>query len=131
MPKVVPLPYQYLCHTDRINLDARKELSASLANFVPTLQLVPEITEKFEMFRKETLGSQDPTDKKKQVASAAMDELLDSTVGLDNFVVNEFPVSNTRAGLYIYLNAAVSWPLVSCAGKHSTDDDAAYWKTYS
>lgn len=47
-------------------------------------------------------------DKKKQAADAAMDELLDSTVGLNNFVVADMPITNTRAGLYIYLNAAVS-----------------------
>ncbi|KAF4338499.1 mediator of RNA polymerase II transcription subunit 5 [Fusarium beomiforme] len=87
--------------------DVRKEMSASLASFVPTLQLVPQITDKLEQFRSEILASSDPADKKKQVANAAMDELIDSAVGLDNFVVAEIPVSNTRAGLYIYLNAAL------------------------
>lgn len=88
--------------------EARKELSASLANFVPTLQLVPQITEKLELFRTQTLAELDPVDKKKQAANAAMDELLDSTVGLENFVVSDIPIANTRAGLYVYLNAAVS-----------------------
>ncbi|TVY79123.1 Mediator of RNA polymerase II transcription subunit 5 [Fusarium oxysporum f. sp. cubense] len=87
--------------------DVRKEMSASLASFVPTLQLVPQITDKLEQFRTEILASSDPADKKKQATNAAMDELLDSAVGLDNFVVAEIPVSNTRAGLYIYLNAAL------------------------
>uniref|UniRef100_A0A0D2XC79 Mediator of RNA polymerase II transcription subunit 5 n=1 Tax=Fusarium oxysporum (strain Fo5176) TaxID=660025 RepID=A0A0D2XC79_FUSOF len=73
--------------------------------------LVPQITDKLEQFRTEILASSDPADKKKQATNAAMDELLDSAVGLDNFVVAEIPVSNTRAGLYIYLNAA----------KHSKD----------
>ncbi|EGU74803.1 hypothetical protein FOXB_14696 [Fusarium oxysporum f. sp. conglutinans Fo5176] len=82
-------------------------MSASLASFVPTLQLVPQITDKLEQFRTEILASSDPADKKKQATNAAMDELLDSAVGLDNFVVAEIPVSNTRAGLYIYLNAAL------------------------
>lgn len=76
---------------------------------MPTLQLeVPQITEKLEHFRRETLASLDPVDKKKQAADAAMDELLDSTVGLNHFVVADVPITNTRAGLYIYLNAAVS-----------------------
>lgn len=88
--------------------DVRKEMSAGLASFVPTLQLVPQITDKLEQFRTEILASSDPADKKKQATNAAMDELLDSAVGLDNFVVADIPVSNTRAGLYIYLNAAVS-----------------------
>lgn len=37
-----------------------------------------------------------------------MDELLDSTVGLESFVIPEIPISNSRAALYVYLNAAVS-----------------------
>ena len=46
-------------------------------------------------------------DKKKQAANAAMDELLDSTVGLENYVVADIPISNTRSALYIYLNSSV------------------------
>ncbi|CCT65574.1 uncharacterized protein FFUJ_02529 [Fusarium fujikuroi IMI 58289] len=69
--------------------------------------LVPQITDKLEQFRTEILACSDPADKKKQATNAAMDELLDSAVGLDNFVVADIPVSNTRAGLYIYLNAAL------------------------
>lgn len=88
--------------------DIRKELSASLASFVPTLQLVPELTEKLELFRTETLANLDPGDKKKQVTNTAMDDLLESTVGLENFAVAEIPITNTRAGLYIYLNASLS-----------------------
>jgi mediator of RNA polymerase II transcription subunit 5 len=80
-----------------------------LASFVPTLQLVPQITDRLELFRTEILhANSDAADKKKQVANAAMDELLDSTVGLNNFPVALINISNTRAGLYIYLNAAVS-----------------------
>jgi mediator of RNA polymerase II transcription subunit 5 len=88
-------------------IDTRKELSSSLASFVPTLQLVPEVTEKLELFRQD-IAAIDPEDKKKQEANAAMDDLLESTVGLENFVVPELPISNTRSGLYVYLNAAVS-----------------------
>ncbi|KAJ4250568.1 mediator complex subunit [Fusarium torreyae] len=102
-----------------ITQDVRKELSTSLASFVPTLQLVPQITEKFELFRTEILASSDPADKKKQVANAAMDDLIDSTVGLDNFVVADIPISNTRAGLYIYLNAAL-------IGRPLLDDHALF-----
>ncbi|KAG5655855.1 hypothetical protein KAF25_000775 [Fusarium avenaceum] len=88
--------------------DVRKELSTSLASFVPTLQLVPQITDRLELFRTEILhANSDAADKKKQVANAAMDELLDSTVGLNNFPVALINISNTRAGLYIYLNAAL------------------------
>ncbi|KAK7409684.1 mediator complex subunit [Neonectria punicea] len=88
--------------------DIRKELSTSLASFVPTLQLVPELIEKLELFRTDTLANLDPVDKKKKAANTAMDDLLESAVGLDNFVVADIPISNTRAGLYIYLNASLS-----------------------
>lgn len=37
-----------------------------------------------------------------------MDELLDSTVGLDGFVIPDIPITDSRAALYVYLNAAVS-----------------------
>ena len=57
-----------------------------------------------------------------------MDELLDSTVGLENFVVTPISVSNTRAGLYIYLNAAVSVPKIQYI--HYILIDQAYWTSY-
>ncbi|KAF4446383.1 hypothetical protein F53441_9951 [Fusarium austroafricanum] len=99
--------YFNFCYTCADYSDVRREMSASLASFLPTLQLVPQITDKLELFRTEILASSDPADKKKQVANAAMDELLDSTVGLESFAVTDMPISNTRAGLYIYLNAAL------------------------
>lgn len=86
----------------------RKKLSSSLGNFVQTLQPVPQIIEKLELFRTETLGRMDPKDKKKvSTTNAAMEELLDSTVGLESIVIPEVPISTTRSGLYIYLNALV------------------------
>ena len=60
------------------------------------------------MFRSQTLAKLDPLTKKQEAANAAMESLLDSTVGLDNFFVPEIPIANTRAGLYIYLHASVS-----------------------
>ena len=89
-------------------IEARKALSESLAVFVPSiLQSASQIASRLELFRTGTLASFDPVDKKKEAANAEMDDILDSTVGLENFIVPELPVSNTRAGLYIYLNAAV------------------------
>lgn len=88
--------------------EARKALSESLAVFVPSImQSASQIAGRLELFRTETLASFDPVDKKKESANAEMDDILDSTVGLENFVVPEMPIANTRAGLYIYLNAAV------------------------
>jgi mediator of RNA polymerase II transcription subunit 5 len=43
-----------------------------------------------------------------EAAEAQVYEVFDQTVGLDSFQVRELPIENTRAGLYIYLNAAVS-----------------------
>jgi mediator of RNA polymerase II transcription subunit 5 len=71
------------------------------------------------LFRTETLAELDPTDKKNQADNAAMDELLDSTVGLNSFVVPDIPISNTRSGLYIYLNA-------SLVGRPLLDDAALF-----
>lgn len=87
--------------------EARKALSESLAVFVPSILQSASIAGRLELFRTETLAAFDPIDKKKDAANTEMDDILDSTVGLDGFVVTELPISNTRAGLYIYLNAAV------------------------
>ena len=73
------------------------------------MQSASQIASRLELFRTETLASFDPVDKKKESANAEMDDILDSTVGLENFVLPEMPVANTRAGLYIYLNAAVGF----------------------
>lgn len=86
----------------------RKELSDSLGSFIQTLQPVPPFVERLEIFRTQTLAELDPIDKKKQAVNAVMDELLDSAVGLDSFVIAEIPISNSRAALYVYLNATVS-----------------------
>ncbi|KAB5563076.1 mediator complex subunit Med5 [Coniochaeta sp. 2T2.1] len=90
----------------------RKQLSDGLAKFISTLQPT-EITPQLEMFRTQTLPSLEPVDKQKEAAEAQVYEVFDQTVGLDSFQVRELPVENTRAGLYIYLNAAlVGRPLI-------------------
>ncbi|OAQ77615.1 mediator of RNA polymerase II transcription subunit 5 [Purpureocillium lilacinum] len=97
---------------------SRKELSQSLSGFIHTLEGAPGFAERLEMFRSETLAKFDPADKKKQAAAnAAMDELLENAAGLDDFVVADIPISNTRAGLYVHLNA-------SLAGRPLIDDNA-------
>lgn len=88
--------------------DARKAMSESLSSFVPSImQNASQIAARLEFFRTETLASFEPADKKKEAANAEIDDILDSTMGLDNFVIPEIPISNSRAGLYIYLNACV------------------------
>lgn len=87
---------------------ARKELSDALASFVPTIvQSAEQIAERLVHFRTETLAGFEPIDKAKAAASAEMDDFIDSAMGLDNLVVPEIMITNTRAGLYIYLNSLV------------------------
>ncbi|ELQ36809.1 mediator of RNA polymerase II transcription subunit 5 [Pyricularia oryzae Y34] len=96
---------------------ARKELSDALGNFVPTImQSAEQISQRLVQFRTETLAGFEPVDKAKAAANADMDDFLDSTMGLDSLVVPEIPISNTRAGLYIYLNSLlVGRPLMDDA----------------
>lgn len=100
--------------------DARRALSEGLAHFVPSiLQSASQIASRLELFRTETLASFEPADKKRNVANPVMDD-IESTMALDNFVVNELPIINSRAGLYIYLNAAlVGRPLIDDAALFS------------
>ncbi|PHH81203.1 hypothetical protein CDD80_38 [Ophiocordyceps camponoti-rufipedis] len=85
----------------------RRELSEALTGFMHTMQPAPGFVERLEMFRTDTLARLDPLFKKKQAdANAAMDELLEPAMRLENFVVPEIPITNSRAGLYVYLNAA-------------------------
>lgn len=64
--------------------------------------------ERLDIFRTETLDRLDPIDKKSQAAAnAAMDELLETTVGVDNFAIPDLLITNTRSALYVYLNATV------------------------
>ncbi|KAI1444652.1 Med5-domain-containing protein [Annulohypoxylon stygium] len=93
--------------------NARRALSESLANFIPSIiQSASQIATRLEQFRTETLASFEPVDKDKDTANPVMDD-LESTMALENFVVTEMPSVNSRAGLYIYLNAnLVGRPLI-------------------
>lgn len=73
------------------------------------LQSASQIAGRLEHFRTETLASFDPVEKGKDIVKSDMDELLDSTIGLDSLVVPDLQITNSRAGLYVYLNAAVSF----------------------
>ncbi|ETS80121.1 hypothetical protein PFICI_07650 [Pestalotiopsis fici W106-1] len=98
--------------------EARKALSESLSSFIPSIMQsgASQIAERLESFRTGTLASFEPLDKKNEAAKAEFDDLIDSTLGFDNLAVSELPVMNTRAGLYIYLNAAlVGRPLIDDA----------------
>ncbi|KAI7781574.1 mediator of rna polymerase ii transcription subunit 5 [Diaporthe eres] len=99
---------------------ARKALSQSLASFIPSImQTASQIAARLELFRTETLAGFEPIDKKKEADNAEMDELLDETLGLQNLSIPDLHVDRSRAGLYIYLNAAlVGRPLI---------DDASFY----
>lgn len=99
-------------------LGTRKALSQGLANFVPSLmQNDNQIAARLELFRTQTLAGFEPVDKKKQAANAEMDELLDETLGLQNIVLPHLDIARSRAGLYVYLNAAVSSRSTSCSSR--------------
>ena len=60
-----------------------------------------------ESFRTETLPSFEPAGKKNDTTNSMIDD-IESTMALDNFIVQDIANVNTRAGLYIHLNALVS-----------------------
>lgn len=95
----------------RVPKGTSKELSKTLANFVPLLlQSSPQGAARLELFRTQTLVAIEPVDKKEITANKEIDEFLDGNVelGIDSIVVADLPTMNSRAGLYIYLNSLVS-----------------------
>lgn len=73
------------------------------------MQALPHVASHLEVFRAETLGQHLPAEKKD---AAEVNNYMDSLIGLDTVQIPELPIVNSRAGLYIYLSAAVSssWP---------------------
>ncbi|KAI1753486.1 mediator of RNA polymerase II transcription subunit 5 [Xylaria castorea] len=101
--------------------DVRRVLSESLTSFIPSiLQSSSQIASRLELFRTETLASFEPVDKnKKEVSNMDIDD-LESSMALDSIVIPDIPISNSRAGLYIYLNASlVGRPLIDDAALFS------------
>ncbi|KAI1104909.1 Med5-domain-containing protein [Jackrogersella minutella] len=95
----------------------RKAMSECLTGFIPSImQGASQIATRLEQFRTETLASFEPVDHNKDATNAVIDD-IESSMALDNFVVSELPNANSRAGLYIYLNAAlVGRPVIDDAG---------------
>ena len=81
------------------------------------MQTPSEVTNRLELFRSQTLTNFEPVDKK-DTAVSAIDSYMDNLIGLENFQVPEMPSINSRAGMYIYLNAAVRHPLPSTPTPH-------------
>ncbi|KAI5917313.1 mediator complex subunit Med5 [Camillea tinctor] len=97
----------------------RRMLSESIASFVPSiLQNSSQIASRLELFRTETLASFEPAGKKKEAMNPEIDD-IESSMALDNIAIPELPVTNSRAGLYIYLNAAL-------IGRPLIDDDVLF-----
>ncbi|KAI1814973.1 mediator complex subunit Med5 [Poronia punctata] len=99
----------------------RRGLSESLASFIPSiLQSSSQIASRLELFRTETLAAFEPVEKiKKEVTNMGIDD-LESSMALDSIVIPELPIANSRAGLYIYLNASlVGRPLIDDAALFS------------
>lgn len=96
-------------------LEIRKQLSTSLEAFLPTiLPSSAEVASRLELFRTQTLAGFDPADsKEKDQVEADMNGLLD-LMGSENLQIPDIPSINTRAGLYIYLNAAVCSNFLKC-----------------
>jgi mediator of RNA polymerase II transcription subunit 5 len=97
--------------TSFLSAEVRKAMLQGLADFVPTLQTT-SIADRLELFRA-TAASFEPVDKAKDAAKG-IDELLNSAVGHESLMLSELHIANTRAGLYIYLNACVSEQITAC-----------------
>jgi len=75
---------------------------------MPSIMEIPaEFISRLEQFRTQTLASFDPDEKKD---TTEVNSYMDM-IGLDSFQVPVIPTENSRAGLYIYVHAAVrfSW----------------------
>lgn len=95
------------------------------------VQGAAQIVARLEVFRTQTLAGFEPVDKKKEAANAEMDELLDETIGLQNIVLPHLDIARSRAGLYIYLNSAVSRGEPDGALSPSADSFTAYRATFT
>lgn len=106
------------------------QISGIMADFVPLLaQTSPQNAARLELFRMQTLVAIQPVEKKEKKdkelnASKEIDEILGEVDGtaemdLENMVVTDLPNINTRAGLYIYLNALL-------VGRPLIDDSAIF-----
>ena len=84
---------------------------------------------RLETFRTQTLPSFEPAEKK-DGEMAEMASYMDSLIGSESFQIPLVPTVNSRAGLYIYLNAAVGLSR-SEAMWVGTDGDDSSWAGHS
>ncbi|KAL2133281.1 hypothetical protein VTI74DRAFT_2582 [Chaetomium olivicolor] len=96
-----------------------KALSSNLEGFIPcVMQTLPDMGSRLELFRTQTLASWLPPEKK-DAAVSEVNNYMDNLIGLDNVQIPEVPIINSRAGLYIYLSAAL-------VGRPMMDDAALF-----
>ncbi len=92
-------------------------LSDAMKAFLPcVIQLLPVLVNHLELFRIDVLGKYLPAEKKD---AAEVNTYMDSLIGLDSLQIPEVPIVNSRAGLYIYLSAAL-------VGRPMIDDAALF-----
>lgn len=87
----------------------RKRLAASIDQLIPYILQNPNasgIAVKLEFSRGQTLAGEESSDLK-DAAVAEMHSYMDNMIGLDAWQIPNIPLVNSRAGLYIYINAAV------------------------
>lgn len=81
-----------------------------MGNFVPFLtQTSPQIAARLQDFQSQTLLGLLPIDPKASAADKEMEDIMDESMGpnLQNMLIDELPVVNSRAGLYIWLSSLV------------------------
>lgn len=98
----------------------KNELEKTLGSFVAILlQSSPQIAQRLEIFRAQTLAAMLPTEQKEKDADIGgrgkVEKEIDAIIegglglspGLETMVVEDLPSMNSRAGLYVFLNSLV------------------------
>ena len=87
----------------------RKRLASSIDQLIPYILQNPNtagIATRLEFSRGQTLAGEESSHLK-DAAVAEMHSYMDNMIGLDNWQIPDMPLVNSRAGLYVYLSAAV------------------------
>ncbi|KAJ2905288.1 hypothetical protein MKZ38_005801 [Zalerion maritima] len=82
-----------------------KTLATFLANVIQS-GAQPMMVQKFDFFRNQTLVAMDP-DLETKAKDDEMDNMMDPGMALGTFQLPDMHIPNTRAALYVYINAAL------------------------
>lgn len=91
----------------------RKRLANAIDQLIPYILQNPNtsgIAARLEFSRGQALAGEESSDHLKDAAVAEMHSYMDNMIGLDTWQIPDMPLVNSRAGLYIYINAAVCSP---------------------